>query len=521
MNEVMNRGQRVSPVALIILDGFGLAPEGPGNAVALADTPNFGRYWRGYPHTQLAASGLAVGLPEGQIGNSEVGHMNLGAGRVVMQKQTYIQALIDSGDFARNEVLGEVFSGCEGNTLHLMGLVSDGGVHSDLSDLYALLELASRNTDCEVALHVFTDGRDVGPSTAIRFMEELTGNLSELPRARVASVSGRYYAMDRDKRWDRTKRAYDAIVCGESAFTASSGEEAVQRAYNRDETDEFIQPTVIVDDAGPVGRVEDGDGIFFFNFRSDRARQLTYALLNEDFDAFTRCRVLKNIRYASMMAYAEDIRAPAAFKLPEITHSLAEVLSNAGLSQYHTAETEKYPHVTFFFNAQREDAMPGESRYMEPSPRVATYDLQPEMSAAPLTHRALARLRDFDDDFILLNYANPDMVGHTGVLEAAIKACETADKELGRLVSAVRAKGGAALILADHGNAEKMVADNGGPHTAHTTNPVPFIVVADEAVTEGLRLRAGGALGDVAPTVLELLSVSQPPEMTGRSLLHE
>ena len=517
----MRERNPVSPVALIILDGFGLAPEGPGNAVTLADTPNFDRYWRDCPHTQLAASGLAVGLPEGQIGNSEVGHMNLGAGRVVMQKQTYIQALIDSGDFAKNEVLGEVLGGCKGNTLHFMGLVSDGGVHSDLAHLYALLELASRNTDCEVALHVFTDGRDVGPSTAIRFMEELTGNLNELPGARVASVSGRYYAMDRDKRWDRTERAYNAVVCGESAFTARSGEEAVQRAYNRDETDEFIQPTVVVDEAGRATTVEDGDGIFFFNFRSDRARQLTYALLNEDFDAFKRCRVLRNISYASMMTYAEDIHAPAAFKLPEITRPLAEVLSNAGLKQYHTAETEKYPHVTFFFNAQREDAKPGESRYMEPSPRVATYDLQPEMSAAPLTDRALERLRDHDDAFILLNYANPDMVGHTGVLEAAIKACETADKELGRLVSAVRAKGGAALILADHGNAEKMIAENGGPHTAHTTNPVPFIVVADESVTKNLKLRSGGALGDVAPTVLELLGKNKPPEMTGRSLLHE
>ena len=513
------KGIPVSPVALIILDGFGLAPEGPGNAVALANTPNFDRYWRDYPHTQLAASGRAVGLPEGQIGNSEVGHMNLGAGRVVMQKQTYIQSLIDSGDFAENEVLGRVLGGCKGGTLHFMGLVSDGGVHSDLAHLYALLELASRNTDCEVALHVFTDGRDVGPSTAVRFMEELTGNLNELPGARVASVSGRYYAMDRDNRWDRTKRAYDAIVCGQSEFSAQSGEEAVQGAYNRGETDEFIQPTVIVDEAGETTTVRDGDGVFFFNFRSDRARQLTYALLDENFNSFRRCRVLKNISYASMMTYAEDIDAPAAFRLPKVTNPLAEVLANAGLSQHHTAETEKYPHVTFFFNAQREDPLPGESRYMAPSPRVATYDLQPEMSAAPLTDKALARLRNHDDAFFLFNYANPDMVGHTGVLEAAIRACEVADEQLGRLINAVLEKGGAALVLADHGNAEKMIAENGGPHTAHTTNPVPFIVVAGESVTKNLKLREGGALGDVAPTVLELLGVDKPPEMTGRSLL--
>ena len=506
------------PVALIVLDGFGLAPDGPGNAVAKADTPNFDRFWREYPHTQLQASGRAVGLPEGQMGNSEVGHMNLGAGRVVMQKQTFIDALVESGDFYENEVLRETFGACDGiNTLHLMGLVSDGGVHSALTHLYALLELAERHTDCRVAIHAFTDGRDVGPSTGIRFMEELSGNLQAMENAKLASVTGRYYAMDRDKRWERTKEAYDAVVCGRAEFTARSGVEAVQAAYERGETDEFVKPTVIVDDQGePVAPIRDGDAVFFFNFRADRARQLSYALLHEDFDGFGRCRVVKNLHYASMMTYAENIGGPFAFELPEIKNPLAEVLSNAGLTQYHSAETEKYPHVTFFFNALREEALPGETRYMEPSPKVATYDLQPEMSEPALTEQAVARILEHDDDFLLLNFANPDMVGHTGVLEAAIKACGAADEGLGRVVEAVRERGGTVLVLADHGNAERMIDERGGPHTAHTTNPVPFIVIGDD---KNLKLRDGGALGDVAPTVLELLEIEKPAEMTGQSLL--
>ncbi|MGH2543046.1 MAG: 2,3-bisphosphoglycerate-independent phosphoglycerate mutase [Ardenticatenaceae bacterium] len=512
----------MAPVALIVLDGWGLAPPGPGNAVYLAETPVFDDLWLRYPRTELAASGLAVGLPEGQIGNSEVGHLNLGAGRVVMQKQTYIQSLIDSGDFYKNEALHKAFAvGAESNALHLMGLVSDGGVHSDLVHFHALLDLAERLDVPRVFVHVFTDGRDVGPTTAKMFMEELTGRLHESGRVYIATVSGRYYAMDRDKRWDRTKRAYDAIVCGEAEFEAHDAVEAAGAAYERGETDEFIKPTVIVDGVGdPVGTVRDGDSIFFFNFRADRARQLSYALLSPTFDAFERCRIAQGLHYASMMEYDPEMRAPFAFTLPEVDKCLAEVLSGAGRTQYHSAETEKYAHVTYFFNALREEPYPGEERCLIPSPKVATYDLQPEMSAPELTAASVERIRSHDDDFILINYANPDMVGHTGVLEAAITACEAVDEGLGQILAALRAKGGRAIILADHGNAEVMIAEDGGPHTAHTTNPVPCILVDDSLdVAHAASLRPGGKLGDVAPTLLALMGLPQPVEMTGQSLL--
>ncbi|MDQ4076543.1 MAG: 2,3-bisphosphoglycerate-independent phosphoglycerate mutase [Chloroflexota bacterium] len=508
----------MGPVALIVLDGWGIAPPGPGNAAYLAETPVFDRLWANYPHTELKASGLAVGLPEGQIGNSEVGHMNLGAGRVVMQKQTYIQSLIDSGEFYENEVLRQAFGLTEGaETLHLMGLVSDGGVHSDLNHFYALLELAQTLDVPRVRIHVFTDGRDVGPSTAVRFMEELAGRLHEYPNTAIATVSGRYYAMDRDKRWDRTKKAYDAIVCGESELQALNAVSAVEAAYERGETDEFIKPTVIVDEAGnPVGPIGDGDAVFFFNFRADRVRQLTYALIREGFDEFVRCRVVEDLHYASMMQYDDALPTPFAFELPEIDRPLAEVLSEAGKTQFHSAETEKYPHVTYFFNAFREEPYPGEERLLVPSPKVATYDLQPEMSAPQLTEGVVARIREHDDDFILLNYANPDMVGHTGIIEAAVAACEAIDDGLGQVLAALREKRGRAIVLADHGNCEVMIDEKGGPHTAHTTNPVPCILVDDDF--EG-SLRDGGKLGDVAPTILEMMGLPKPERMTGVSLL--
>jgi 2,3-bisphosphoglycerate-independent phosphoglycerate mutase len=508
----------MAPVALIVLDGFGLAPPGPGNAVFLAETPNFDAIWQHYPHTELAASGLAVGLPEGQIGNSEVGHMNLGAGRVVMQKQTYIQDLIDKGDFYNNEVLRQAYKlRSQDNALHLMGLVSSGGVHSDLIHLYALLELAQQVHVPRVFIHAFTDGRDVGPSTARQFMEELSADIGEREGVEIATVCGRYYAMDRDKRWDRTKLAYDAIVCGRAEFTATSGAEAIETAYRRGEFDEFIKPTVIVDEEGnPIGPIQDGDSVFFFNFRGDRARQLTYALLLPDYENFERCRVVRDIQYSSLMEYAGDVGRPHAFALPDLSNPLGEVLATHGKTQYHTAETEKYPHVTYFFNAMREGAYEGEERLLVPSPKVATYDLQPEMSAPALTASTVARIRNNDDDFILLNFANPDMVGHTGVLEAAIAACEAADDGLGHVLDALRAKGGRAIVVADHGNAEQMFDAEGGPHTAHTTNPVPCVLVDDNY--RG-RLRDGGKLGDVAPTILDLMGLPQPPEMTGESLL--
>ncbi|MEX2536562.1 MAG: 2,3-bisphosphoglycerate-independent phosphoglycerate mutase [Trueperaceae bacterium] len=503
------------PVALIILDGFGLAPAGPGNAVHLASTPNFDRYWQERPHTSLQASGKAVGLPAGQIGNSEVGHMNLGAGRVVMQSLTLIESQIASREFFENRVLNETMAG--GKALHLMGLVSRGGVHSDLEHLLALLRLAGSKFSGPVFIHAFTDGRDTPPQSGLGYLQELQTALARgNGRARVATVSGRYFAMDRDNRWERTERAYDAVVCAKAPRRAESSVAAVEMAYERGETDEFIEPTVLVDRAGePVGRVSDGDAVIFFNFRADRARQLTYALLNgPEWSEFERCSV-PTINFASLMQYDRSLAAPYAFALPELRPSLAEVVAQAGLRQYHTAETEKYAHVTYFFNAKREEPFPAEEHVLIPSPKVTTYDLQPEMSAAELTRTTVSRIREDDDDFILINYANPDMVGHTGVLAAAIRACEASDGGMGEVVEAVLAKGGAAIILADHGNAEVMLDEAGRPHTAHTTNPVPCILVG----AGGADLRPDGVLGDVTPTILELLGLEIPAEMTGRSLI--
>ena len=503
------------PVALIVLDGWGIAPEGPGNAVTLADTPHFDRLWKEAPHAELRASGRAVGLPEGQLGNSEVGHMNLGAGRVVMQSLTYIQDQIETGEFFRNEVLEETLDAAEG-AIHIMGLASRGGVHSDLEHLVALLELTKRRGVAPVYVHAFTDGRDTPPRSGRGYMQELQDAIDAMDHdIRIASVTGRYFAMDRDERWDRTQKAYDAVVCSKADHSAHGAVEAIEAAYARDETDEFIAPTLITDEDEPVGPIRDGDAVLFFNFRADRARQLTYALLGaKGFDGFERCAA-PAVRYASLMQYDSALDAPFAFSLPPVSKALAEVLEEAGKKQYHAAETEKYAHVTYFFNAKREDAHGGETRDLVPSPKVATYDLHPEMSAAELTDRTIARIREHDDDFILINYANPDMVGHTGDIDAAVAACEAVDTGLGKLIDAIAEKGGAAIILADHGNAEMMIDVDGGPHTAHTTNPVPCIVVGAGDV----RLRTGGVLGDVAPTVLELLGVDAPVEMTGTSLI--
>lgn len=505
---------------LIILDGFGLAPEGPGNAVALADTPNFDKYWNEYPHTQLEASGFAVGLPKGQMGNSEVGHMNIGAGRVVMQSLTYIQSLIDSREFFKNPVLNDIYDKAKGHALHLMGLVSRGGVHSDLEHLFALLELAKQKNVAPVYVHVFTDGRDTAPDSGLGYVGELEQKIAALKHdIKIATVIGRYYAMDRDKRWERVKQAYDAVVCGQAALTAISGTEAIKAAYARGETDEFIKATVITESGKPVATLNDGDSVVFFNFRADRARQMTYALLGDSsYKDFERCKAV-NINYASLMEYDAELNQPFAFALPELTHPLAQIISDAGLKQYHTAETEKYPHVTYFFNAAIEEPFKGEERYMTPSPKdVPTYDLKPQMSEPELTEATLKRIREHDDDFLLLNFANPDMVGHTGVLQAAIKACEAADDGLGKLVNAIRAKGGTVMVIADHGNAETMIDENGKPHTQHTTNPVPCVIIGNR---KDFKLRAGGVLGDVAPTLLELLGLPQPEEMTGKSLIEK
>ncbi len=507
-----------TPVVLCVLDGFGLAEPGPGNAVASARTPVFDALWADAPRTTLAASGEAVGLPDGQMGNSEVGHLNLGAGRVVMQSLSFVQAAIDDGSLFENEVLLDAYQAvADGGALHLMGLVSDGGVHSDLPHLLALFDLARQQGLTRIYLHAFTDGRDTAPDGGRGYLRQVEEHLraSDNP-GRIATVIGRYWAMDRDHRWDRTKRAYDAIVLGRAEHRAESADEAIAQAYERGETDEFVAPTLVARQGEAPVTLDDGDAVVFFNFRADRARQLSHALLGgPDWDGFERERVAQ-VHYASLMPVDDALGAPYALVLPDVETPLGEVVAAAGLRQYRTAETEKYPHVTYFFNAKREIPYDGEERYMEPSPQVPTYDLQPEMSAAPLTDAMVARLERHDDAFVLINYANPDMVGHTGVLEAAIKACETVDACLGRLAAAVRARGGVLLVVADHGNAETMLTAEGSPHTAHTTNPVPCLLVGGP---DGVGLRDGGVLGDIAPTVLELLGVPVPEVMTGRSLL--
>ena len=504
------------PIAVIILDGFGIAPDSSSNAVSRATTPNFDRYRKTHPFTTLEASGAAVGLPLGQIGNSEVGHLNIGAGRVVPQSLSYIQQQINTNTFFDNPVLTNSFH-VEKQALHLLGLVSRGGVHSDLNHLFALLKLAKLKGTSPVYVHVFTDGRDTSPTSGLQYVQELEDFIVSLNHnIQIATVSGRYFAMDRDNRWSRTSRAFDAIVAGKADKKTNSGIEAVETAYTRGETDEFLSPTVITKNGQPVGPINNGDSLVFFNFRADRARQLSRALIsNSDWAEFPRIKT-PDLRFASLMEIDSSFKTPFAFEMPPLKNCLAEVLSNSGLIQYHSAESEKYAHVTYFFNARREQSFPGEDRLLVPSPKVATYDLKPEMSATDLANESVKRLLSVRDDFILVNFANPDMVGHTGIFEATVKACEAADSGMGMIVEAVQARGGTAIILSDHGNAETMSAKDGEPHTAHTTNPVPCILVGSD---RQLKLRAGGILGDVAPTVLQLLGLSQPKEMTGQSLL--
>ncbi len=508
------------PIALIILDGFGLGPEVESNAVYRADTPTFDRLWREWPHTRLIASGRQVGLPEGQMGNSEVGHLNLGAGRIVMQSLTYIHHLMETGEFYTNAALTVAMdTAAKGKRLHVMGLTSRGGVHSDLEHLFGVLDMAERRGVADIVLHLFTDGRDVPPDSGRTYVGEVVDYLKAHPgRGRVASVTGRYYAMDRDNRWERVSQAYDVVVDGKAEHTATEALAAVEAAYARGETDEFIKPTVLLGPDGlPLGKMSDGDSVIFFNFRADRGRELTYALMGgAEWNSFPRGRRVEGLNYCSLTEYDASWHLPYAFAVPSLDKPLAEVISQAGLHQYHTAETEKYPHVTYFFNAKIEQPYPGETRELVASPKVATYDLQPEMSAPELTEKTVERILSGQDDFILINFANPDMVGHTGVLEAAIKACEATDRGLQRIVEAMEARGGGYVIVADHGNCEVMRQENGEPHTAHTTNMVPMIVGGAFSVSA---LKEGGILADVAPTILELLGIPIPVEMTGRSLL--
>ena len=512
-----------STVVLVILDGWAIGPDYPGNAILAASTPVMDRLQASYPMTTLRCSGRDVGLPDGQMGNSEVGHLNLGAGRIVYQLITRIDLAIEDGSFFENPALLAAVERASqpGRTLHLLGLIGDGGVHSHQRHLEALLELAARRRLERVAVHAFTDGRDTEPTSGLEFMRRLLARMEELGTGYVASISGRYYAMDRDKRWDRTRRAYDAIVCGQGP-TATDPVAAIQQSYARDVTDEFIDPVVITgSDGQPIGPIADGDAVVFFNFRADRARQLTQALTDPSFTAFERCRFPRDLLMVTMAEYEPDFPVLVAFPTENVRRPLAEVLSEAGLRQFHTAETEKYAHVTYFFNGGREEPFPGEDRKLVPSPKVPTYDLKPEMSAPGVTDAALAAIDSGRYAFVLINYANPDMVGHTGVFEAAVRAVECVDECLGRIVQATLGRGGVAIVTADHGNADEMlIPGTNEVWTAHTKNPVPFVVVApDDSPYRHTRLRAGGRLADVAPTVLQILGLPQPEEMTGQSLI--
>ncbi|WP_262982806.1 2,3-bisphosphoglycerate-independent phosphoglycerate mutase [Luteimonas gilva] len=499
-------------MVLLILDGWGHREDPADNALAQAQLPNWRRLWSGSPHTLIHTEGRHVGLPDGQMGNSEVGHMNLGAGRIVYQDLTRIDAAVESGEFFANAELRAACAAAKaaGGTLHVMGLLSPGGVHSHETHIFAMLELAKREGVPRVAVHAFLDGRDTPPRSAEPSLRALQARCDALGNAHIASVSGRYYAMDRDKRWDRLRKAWDAIVEGQSEHRAPDASSALRAAYERGENDEFVLPTVI-DGAQPM---RDGDAAVFMNFRADRARQLTAAFVDPAFAGF-EARRPKLSRFVCLTEYDAKLPAPAAFAPDDLRHTLGELVSEQGLHQLRIAETEKYAHVTFFFSGGREDMYPGEERILIPSPKVATYDLQPEMSCPELTAKLVEAIASDKFDVIVCNIANPDMVGHSGDLQAAIKAAEAVDKALGAIDAAVRAAHGALLITADHGNLEMMRdPETGQPHTAHTVGPVPFVYVGERDA----QLRAGGALRDVAPTVLDLLGLPAPAEMTGRSL---
>lgn len=508
------------PLLLMILDGWGLNPDREHNAIARARTPNMTRLCADYPCTDIGTSGMSVGLPEGQMGNSEVGHLNMGSGRIVYQDLTRISKAIADGDFFTNPVLLDCIARTRaaGGRLHLAGLLSDGGVHSHNTHLYALLELARREGIKEVFVHCLLDGRDTPPKSGADYLAQLEAEIGRIGIGRIATVIGRYYAMDRDNRWDRVEKAYAAMVYGEGERFASA-ELAIEKSYLEGVNDEFVLPSVIADGGEPVGQLKDGDGMIFFNFRSDRAREITRAFTDPSFTGFPRTVQPRLASYVCMTTYDETFHLPVAFGPEALTNILGEVISKAGLSQLRIAETEKYAHVTFFFNGGNEVPFPNEERVLIPSPKeVATYDQKPEMSAFPVTEELLRRLDGGSYDLVVLNFANADMVGHTGIMEAAVRAIETVDACVGMLVEKVRAKGGRVIITADHGNAETMVDESGGPHTAHTTDRVPLILVDD--ARKGVRLRPG-ILADIAPTILEILGLPQPPEMTGKSLIEQ
>ena len=506
------------PTVLMILDGYGLNDRVEGNAIKQANTPVMDKLMAEYPYVKGLASGMAVGLPEGQMGNSEVGHLNMGAGRIVYQELTRITKEIQDGDFFKTEALLHAVKNAKenGSALHLFGLLSDGGVHSHITHLFGLLELAKKEGLEKVYVHCFLDGRDTPPQSGKGYVQELTDKLAELGVGKIATVMGRYYAMDRDNRWDRVERAYNAITKG-LGVSAESGVAAVQNSYNNGKNDEFVEPAVVMENGKPVATVQDGDSVIFFNFRPDRAREITRAFCCDDFDGFAREKRIQTT-YVCFTDYDETIpNKEVAFHKVAITNTFGEFLAAHGLKQARIAETEKYAHVTFFFNGGVEEPNEGEDRILVKSPKVATYDLKPEMSAPEVCEKLVGAIKSQKYDVIIINFANPDMVGHTGVQKAAIQAIEVVDGCVGKAVDAIKEVNGQLFICADHGNAEQLIDyETGAPFTAHTTNPVPFILVnADPSYT----LREGGCLADIAPTLIELMGMEQPKEMTGKSLL--
>lgn len=507
------------PVVLMVLDGYGLSDRQDGNAIAMAKTPVMDKLMAECPFVPGNASGLAVGLPDGQMGNSEVGHMNIGAGRIIYQDLTSITKAIEDGTFFENEELLAAIQNCKEHQsdLHLWGLLSDGGVHSHNTHLYGILELCKKEGLSNVYVHPFLDGRDTPPASGKDYVAELVEKMKEIGVGKVASLSGRYYAMDRDNRWDRVEKAYAALVYGEGE-KASDPVQAMADSYEKEVTDEFVIPTVIMENDKPVATVKENDSVIFFNFRPDRAREITRAFCDDDFKGFERRNGRMPLCYVCFKDYDESIpNKRVAFKKQSIVNTFGEYLAKLGKKQLRLAETEKYAHVTFFFNGGVEEPNKDEDRTLVNSPKVATYDLQPEMSAPEVGEKLDAAITSGEYDVIIINFANPDMVGHTGVIEAAVKAVERIDQCVGSAVEAVKKVGGVMFICADHGNAEKMVDyETGEPHTAHTTNPVPFILVNYD---KEVKLREGGCLADIVPTLLEIMEVPQPAEMTGKSLL--
>ncbi len=501
------------PVLLLILDGFGYREDPDHNAIALANKPNWDRLWRDYPHTVISTSGLDVGLPEGQMGNSEVGHLNIGAGRVVYQELTRIDLAIEDGSFYSNPALQQAVQQAKQHdkALHILGLLSPGGVHSHELHIQAMVELAARAGLKKIYVHAFLDGRDTPPRSAEASLRAMQGKCAQLGAGRIASIVGRYYAMDRDNRWDRVQAAYDLLTQGQAEFSAASAVEGLQMAYTRGENDEFVKATVI---GAPVA-MEDGDTVVFMNFRADRARQITRALTDPGFTGFPRARTPRLSCFATLTSYGADFHLPMAYEPSSIHNGFGEYISGLGMKQLRIAETEKYAHVTYFFSGGREQVYPGEDRVLVPSPKVATYDLKPEMSAFEVTDKLEEAIRSRQYQAIICNYANGDMVGHSGHLDAAIKAVTALDQCIGRVVKAMQECGGEVLITADHGNAEQMLdTETHQPHTQHTTNVVPFLYIGRKA-----RMTEGGSLQDVAPTLLAMMGIPQPPEMTGKPLI--